>query len=321
MAYMLYLLLGENHIAKKEFIHHLARAQKAELEYVRGGNAAPEWGQLTEASLFGGVKVLAIEGLLASLDMEKVLPIFKKSTHHILLVEDKLDLRKNEHKKLFKDADISVHTFDIPEGHELASWIRSRVTAQGGAISAAAIAQLLEMLLPTAENSFTTPVVNMWQLDYELAKLCTYASGQEITPEIVSALVPKNYDTQGWSIINALADRKRDELFLLLENYFHQGDGADHKTKIILLNALLADQLRSILMVKSFVSNQMSDSDMLAQTSWKSGRLYAVKKTASKFDASKLISILEKLEHLDIELKTGSVPPRVLLDVILAQII
>ncbi|MCL5009174.1 MAG: hypothetical protein M1400_02420, partial [Patescibacteria group bacterium] len=56
-------------------------------------------------------------------------------------------------------------------------------------------------------------------------------------------------------------------------------------------------------------------------TGWKPGRLFVVKKIASRFAAPKVWQTLFKLEALDTELKTSSTPPRVLLDLILSQLL
>jgi DNA polymerase III delta subunit len=96
--------------------------------------------------------------------------------------------------------------------------------------------------------------------------------------------------------------------------------GADEKTAIIQLNALLSEQFRSIAVAQNFLEEGTSDEQALAQTSWKPGRLFIMKKTAGRFAQKKVLDFLKKLEHLDEELKTSSTPPRVLLDLIVAQL-
>ena len=59
---------------------------------------------------------------------------------------------------------------------------------------------------------------------------------------------------------------------------------------------------------------------MLEILGWKSGRLFIMSKVAARFSATSVLGLLAKLKALDEELKTGSVPPRVLLDLIITQL-
>jgi DNA polymerase III delta subunit len=94
----------------------------------------------------------------------------------------------------------------------------------------------------------------------------------------------------------------------------------DEKAKIIQLNSMLADQFRNILLVQDFVARRTPDTMILEQTTWKSGRLFIMKKLAAKFQPQQLISILDKLERLDVELKTTTMPGATILQLILAQL-
>jgi len=58
---------------------------------------------------------------------------------------------------------------------------------------------------------------------------------------------------------------------------------------------------------------------LIKKSGWKSGRVYIMKKIASRFSSAKILETMKKLEALDEELKTSQTPPRVLLDMIVAQ--
>jgi DNA polymerase III delta subunit len=101
---------------------------------------------------------------------------------------------------------------------------------------------------------------------------------------------------------------------------FYSDDSSDDKAKSIQLNALLAEQFRNILMIQDFQKQRIPDAVILSKTGWKSGRLFVIKKLASKFKTAQLMSVLNKLEHLDIELKTSGIPGQVILQLITAQL-
>jgi len=74
------------------------------------------------------------------------------------------------------------------------------------------------------------------------------------------------------------------------------------------------------LLVQDFLARRVPDQEILKQTAWKSGRLFVMKKLAGKFKPGQLISILDKLERLDIETKTTTTPGQTILQLILAQL-
>ena len=96
--------------------------------------------------------------------------------------------------------------------------------------------------------------------------------------------------------------------------------GADEKGAIIQLNGLISEQFRNVAMAQDFLSQKKGENQILEITGWKSGRLFVMKKIASKFPAKKVLEFLSKLAALDEELKTSQTPPKVLLDLIVAQL-
>jgi DNA polymerase III delta subunit len=123
-----------------------------------------------------------------------------------------------------------------------------------------------------------------------------------------------------WDIIEAIAQRKPAQVLTMLQTYLSADNVSDEKTKIIQLNALLADQFRSLLLVRSAQDQGIPEDVIIQTTGWKSGKLFMIKKNSRAFEQKTLVDILAKLEALDIELKTSSVPPKVLIDLISSQI-
>jgi len=84
---------------------------------------------------------------------------------------------------------------------------------------------------------------------------------------------------------------------------------------------VLSEQFRSILLVLAAQAERVPDQKLLADTGWKSGRLFVVRKNAARFSPRSIMELLQKLSFLDTELKSTSTPPRVLLDLILAPLL
>jgi DNA polymerase III delta subunit len=120
--------------------------------------------------------------------------------------------------------------------------------------------------------------------------------------------------------LHALAEKDKRALELI-SKFLQEQTASDEKGSIIQLNALLSEQFRNVYMAQEFLAGKTSEADILDKTGWKSGRLFIMKKIAARFKPQTISETLSKLAALDEELKTSQTPPRVLLDLILAQLL
>ena len=160
----------------------------------------------------------------------------------------------------------------------------------------------------------------MWQVESEIQKLMAFAQDRQIEMEDVVELVSENLEIDVFEIINAIGEGKKQQAADLIQKFIKTDVSSDEKSSIIQLNALLSEQMRSLAITQDFIKSRISDAEIVKRTGWKSGRVYIMKKIAGRLSPQKVIQTLPKLEALDGELKTSQTPPRVLLDMILAQI-
>ncbi len=319
---MIYLLLGNDDYTKHQFISSLAKRAGNDLLWYDAATM-PAISELIAGDLFSKPAITVLSEALSKLDLENFLDLGSRSANVIILVEPKLDKRKKETKELLKDARLTVQEFSLPEGRELEQWIDAEAAVLGITLDDKLKQQFLHRIIgEVSTNTFgSEPTYSLWQLHNELAKLASWSREGEVTAEAIEALVTENQDIQVWDIINAIADKQHKQIFELLNKFFTMSDGTDEKTKVIQLNALLAEQLRSIALVQAAQAAGVPDADVLTRSGWKSGRLFMVKKTAGKFSPRIVLSSLSKLASLDLELKSTSTPPQVLLNLIIAQMI
>lgn len=325
---MLTLLLGPDSFSKKEFISSLASKEKAEVEFFINKDSAPRLDSLREQDLFAGKKIFVLQGLFGEYDWEEqVISGLAGSANYIVLEEDKLDKRGVAAKKILASKQVNIVEFILPHGRELDDWIVKRFAFYGVSVPSRIAVLLAEKL--GRENAVETKfggkivdvkeVYDLWQVDSEIKKLIAYSGGTPIAEQDVHNLVFGNTDVDIFQIINAIADNNRVQVLTSVSNFL--GPDGDDKTRIIQLNALLGEQFRNIVIIQDLVDRGTGDNQIIEKTGWKSGRLFILKKAASRFSAVKAKDFLNKLDHFDNELKSSSTPPRVLLDLILAQLL
>jgi len=325
---MFSLLLGSDDFSKKLFIDSLAKDKGTDLKVFGEGDQMPNAGSLTEGDLFSRPKVFVLRNVapdFSSADIEKLI----LSVNKIVVSVKSLDKRKKENKELLANKNISVKEFVLPHGRELNNWISARVKFYGGLMNKEAV-ELLAVRLGRDSGKETKAggkvvaveeVFDLWQADGEIKKLVSFAAGSEIGVKEVGELVYENLDVDVFDLTNAIADSQKNKALGLLNKFLSAQAGSDEKGGVIQLNALLSEQFRNVAMVQDFIAAKKSEADVLDATGWKPGRLFVIKKIASRFPAKKIIEFLNKLEALDEELKTSSTPPRVLLDLIVSQLL
>jgi DNA polymerase III delta subunit len=318
---MIRIFLGTDTLSKEQQLKTIAAQKKAEPRRFNEGDTFPDISQFSESTLFGPPQVFVFDASIAKTDLLDKEELLLAAPAEIIILEEAAPKRGSSLLALTKNPAVEVVNFDPPALAKIPAWLADRAKHHGASITADGATALLASLIPEPASSWEKPTADLRLLDHELLKLATYTDGQPITAETVNALTKKNTATQVWHVINAIADKNSKIVFTSLEKFMADSEGGDDKAKLILLNALLADQFRNILLIQDFQTLRLPDQEILAKTGWKTGRLYQLKKLASRFTALKLRQILQRLEDLDIELKTGSTPPRPIMDLILAQVL
>lgn len=323
---MPYLLLGADEFSKKSFVDSLVAKLGADLVMFGEGDTLPTQEGLSQTDLFSKGKIYWFRGLVP--DYLGNLGKDEAGKNRVVVTIESLDKRKKESKDLLNNKNIEVKEFALPHGQELDEWIIARVKSLSGKISAEAANELAIRLGrdQAKESKFGGKVVsveevyNLWQAENEISKLIGYAAGQEISAADVNALVSENGEVDVFELTNAIAENQKQKTLELMERLLKEQVAGDEKASIIQLNALLSEQFRNVAMVQDFAAQKTAESEILEKTGWKSGRLFVMKKIAARFPIKKVLELLAKLRALDEELKSSSTPPRVLLDLIIAQL-
>jgi DNA polymerase III subunit delta len=313
---MITLLLGSDSLAKKQHIAEASKLRGAEVEVFTENSTLPPLPELFEQQLFGAPKMVVLDHIWKQLDSGKVLEeVGNSKSASLYIVEESLDKRKTVNQAFLKDSRVSVMQLDAPVGvSAVGDWIDNYSKELKISIEPSATNALARALV-TDEDT----VMDVARAQSELAKLKAYANGQSITSSMVATLVESEVGVDIFELLNAIATKNKKQAIEMLNRYF-ETETADEKTNAIKLAALLSDQFRSLLIAIDATNRQLPDQMVLEMTNWKSGRLYVMKKLSRNFTVQKVRQILSKLENLDRELKTGSMPPHVVLDLIISEI-
>ena len=325
---MLTLLLGLDDFSKKQHLLKLSNGQSLPEDVYFDEASVPALEVLAGADLFASAKRHIFYFFPPGFSEPDVTAKLAKSRNQIIIITEKLDKRVGDNKKLLANKDVVTVDFVLPHGKQLDAWLVSRAGELGAKLSSVAADALARALgrdeaIETKFGGRVTEVkelFSLWQADSELRKLIAHAAGREITVQDVESLVVKNENADVFDLTNAIADGKKYDALFLTHKLLGLQTGAEEKTAIIQLNALLAEQFRSLAALQDFLHNKKTEEEILDFTGWKPGRLFMMKKAAQKFSTSKVLDFLNKLKALDEELKSTSTPAKVLLDLIIVQL-
>ena len=343
---MIYLLLGKDDFTKKEFFEGLLAensAGKAEVFDFDGNSGADEilaavqsggglFGRLGIASGAGGAGgaiLLRVKNFLSSKNPEEgffdsLEKAVKNSGCTAVFFEESLDKRKSENKKILSRKGIKVLQFDIPQAAQFKSWVSARAKKYGVKFEPGAQEKFLELMGAGAgdgEKTFgASDLYDLWQADGELRKIKAFSGEEKVSAAEVADLVSENVDDNVFRITNAIGDKNRGLAVKLLIDYLDRIAEGDDKNKIIGLSALIADQLRSIMLMQSLLAQKIGDAQIALGTGFSPGRIFVYKKLARNFDSKKTADALRKLELLDEEIKTSSQPANLLFFMIIRDL-
>lgn len=312
---MITLLLGSDSHAKKLHILEAAKRTSAEVETITDAGKLPDLGSLFEQQLFGAPKVIVLDSIWKKLDPEELLAkIGDNKSAHLYILETSLDKRVKVNQSFIKDKRITVIEMNAPVGSSAsADWIAKYAIGHEIKIEASAAMALANALLIDEDST-----LDVSRAQNEMEKLKQYCRGDIITKEVVALLVEITTGVDIFELLNAIATKNKKLAVQLLETYF-ETESLDEKANAIKVTALLAEQFRSLLIALDASSRRMPDDALLELTGWKSGRLFIMKKLSRNFTIPKVTQALSKLENLDRELKSSTMPPHVVLDLIIAD--
>jgi DNA polymerase-3 subunit delta len=212
--------------------------------------------------------------------------------------------------------------FEFLKGAPLLSWARTYAHSQNWNFEPSA----LELLVGGAS-------LGTWAVAQEMAKLATFVPDKPVSLKEVKELASLEASPVIFDLLDAIGQQKQDRALYFLEQCFLRPEALigrknaaaegqkqeDQDSLIFYLVAMLAYSLRTLMQVKEFQEQNLSDFEIQKRT-----RLhpYVIKKAglqARWFQLENLKVLFSKLVELDQRLKSSPAPKQVLLQRFIAQ--
>src|SRR5258708_15335128 len=174
---MIYLLLGKDDFSKKEFLESLKQKQAPKLSQPENAlevcsfydleNLAQAEQAILDSNLFGGKKLVKLYGLFSAGLGEEFLNKIKASANIVVFIEESLDKRKAETKKILENKNLEIMEFEVPAAAEFKKWVIARAKKYDLKLSGKALDLFLQRL-GIDQVEFGEQLYSLWQADSEL---------------------------------------------------------------------------------------------------------------------------------------------------------
>lgn len=298
---MIYLLYGPDSFRARQKLaairaKFLATQPEFNLTYVASHDiASPEALDrlIASSTLLGGKRLVIITDLLATGDssIKEAFAVWAKRglpDDVTTILYEGLDFDKRQSLfKLLNQPNTAQH-FELLTGTPLLLVARDMAATKQLAIDD----ELLRRVITFVGS-------DLWRLDHELTKLAHYAAAQPLTSEVITNLIPASLSDNIFALMDAIAHRDPRAANRLMADLIQRGEDP------IGLLAILAFQLRSLILVKSLSEQRKSSADIIKQTGLHPYAVSNSLKQASQFQTTWLIAAYQRLVQMDWKIKTG----------------
>ena len=291
-------------------------------------------------SLFSSKKLIIIRDGLPKTATQTALAEFLMNflqsapvDYFVIFAQAKVDRRLGFTKK-FLASGINLTEFTLPHGMVLNQWIKAMAKTLGAEITDGAADRLAQFLGRDLfeEKKFGGKVVerkeafDLWQTYSELLKLSSNSAS--IQPDLVTQLVKPKIPDSVFTLTDEVIAKNQKGAFIALENFLGAAT-AEEKTTFIKIIGLLADQLRSLLVV-SLLGKEGKTNDQIAESlGWSGARVFITAKNLSARGGSasggkntsidKIKQLLGQLLLIDSRIKSSDTNTKLDIDLFLVS--
>lgn len=278
-------------------------------------------------SLFSSKKLVIARDILPGSEnlQQAILELLGHWPQNCFLVfsqSGKLDRRLGWTKKFLSL--VEVTQFSLPHGSELNAWIVAEAKTLGIVIGQQAVEKLAVYLGRDLfeEKKFGGKVLerkevfNLWQAHNELAKLASYSSN--IKEQDVASLLKPKVNENVFLLSDEILNKNSKIAVTVLENLL-SSSSTDEKSTIIKLVGLLAEQLKSLVLVAALSNQNLSQQQIAQKLGWNPGRVFIIQKHSHKVNPTQIKKLISNLLDIDLKLKSTDCDPKLLFNLFITH--
>ncbi len=231
-----------------------------------------------------------------------------KDETNILVFWEDTDHSKTRSKNALWDRLINekfAQEFKPLTPYQLNAWVETQVKSMKGQIDK----QAIPALAAAVGN-------DLWQMNNEITKLVNYRQNKIITLNDIETMVKAKYDDDIFKLIDALGNKNQKQALKLISDQLDLGSNEMY------LLTMLIRQFRILLLIKDLQEKHNNLSKEQIAKELKIHPFVAQKALSQvrNFELNKLKEIYKYLLNIDLQIKTTSANPKLLFDMLIAQI-
>jgi DNA polymerase-3 subunit delta len=327
---MLYILYGEDSFSLNQAVGKI-KADLGDRETVAANTANLEGRRLTlgelrskcdTAPFLCSHRLVIVEGLLARFDAKQGKSRSRTGkqgnelgewqgfdsciqqmpeTTVLMLVDEEVKGTNPLFKRISALAELRA--FPLLRGKDLKTWIRQRVSEEGGEITAQAVTLLAELIGG-----------DLWAMDSEIQKLLIHDQDRPISEDDVRQLVSCVQEASIFALVDAVAEGRTESAQRILHRLYDDGVPPTYILTMITRQFRLIAQARDL--GKGLSHPQIQDRLGLKSS-------YAVDKTLSQtkvYDFERVKRAYSKLLETDLAIKTGQYSDKLALELLATEL-
>ena len=239
---------------------------------------------------------------------EKLIHLLQDIPEHLYLViaESELDKRKKVYKQLSKLTDtVQVARYDRGE---LTKWVGKRFKQYEKNVDLHAVNYFIEMINYLSPES----TINLYDVDNGIRSMS--GVNEPITEAVINRYIEVPIEHNIFKMMDAISSKQMSQALLILNHFV---DGGEPEIKIFYL---INQQFRNIYKIKLLLEAGHTSATIASKLEV---HPFVAKKAgnfAMHFSKPQLRQIIERLEEVDLLMKSSGLPPLVLIEKVLFQI-
>jgi len=222
----------------------------------------------------------------------------------ILVLIDLIDSKKSSNNPLLKKLSplAEVKTFPLLRGGSLRTWIRQRVTNEGGSITPQAVNLLAELIGG-----------DLWAMSSEIQKLLLYAQRRSIGEDDVRQLVSHAQEASIFPLVDAILEGQTGIAQRILHQLYQEGAPPTY------ILTMITRQFRLVALAKE-LDSRLSRSQMQDRLGISGYGLDKTLRQAKLYDFEHIKQAYAKLLETDLAIKTGKYNDKLALELLVAEL-